>query len=225
MRREQEMKDRRRISRSKIWTGSIAAAFLAAVGVFAVMLQLERNLLEAYEKDWIYVVEKELPKGMELTEENIEDFLCLAEVDVKWIPETALRVPEELMGLVAKEKIEKGVPVTAGMFERPDHITEGMSQPVIAGFKAEDLYQVVGGVLRAGDRIHIYTVGEDGGARLIWSSVYVKQVFDGSGNKIKAGDSTSPAQRMNIFLDAKDVEEFYSELARGSLRVVKVCDV
>ena len=36
-----------------------------------------------------------------------------------------------------------------------------MTQPVVAGFKADDLYQVVGGVLRSGDRINIYQVNEN----------------------------------------------------------------
>lgn len=35
-----------------------------------------------------------------------------------------------------------------------------MEDPVIAGCKADDLYQIVGGVLRAGDRINIYQVDE-----------------------------------------------------------------
>ena len=50
------------------------------------------------------------------------------------------------------------------------------------------------------------------------------QVFDSSGNLIMAGNTTSAAQRINVYFDAKDVERFYTELARGTLRVVKACE-
>lgn len=96
-----------------------------------------------------------------------------------------------------------------------------LKEPVIAGFKADDLYQVVGGVLRAGDRIHIYRVSEEKETTLIWDNVYICQVFDQSGVSIESGNSTAAAQRINVYLDREDVEEFYSELALGTLRVVK----
>ena len=126
--------------------------------------------------------------------------------------------------MAAVLNIEEGVFLSQGMFEQWNDIVGDMKAPVVAGFKADDLYQVTGGVLRAGDRIHIYTVSEDGQAGLIWENVYVEQVFDSAGTAIKGEDRVSPAQRLNVYLDAEDVERFYTELARGTLRVVKVCD-
>ena len=96
---------------------------------------------------------------------------------------------------------------------------------MIAGFKAEDLYQVAGGVLRSGDRIHIYSVKEEGKeASSVWKNVFVQQVFDTSGNRISNEDSDTAAQRINIYLAEEDVERFYEQLSAGSLRAVKVCD-
>lgn len=209
---------------SKIWTGSMVAALAASIGIFAGMLQLEKKILSEYEKGLIYVAEKEIPKGTVITEENVNGYMEPVELDIHCVPDTALWTQEQIIGLIAKEDIETGVLLTEGMFETRSQITGDMEEPVIAGFKADDLYQVVGGVLRAGDRIHIYTVTEDGQAGLVWDSVYVEQVFDNAGNKIEGGNRTSAAQRMNVFMDAADVERFYTELARGTLRVVKVCD-
>ncbi len=209
---------------SHVWTGSMIAALVAAIGVFLLMLHMEKQALSDYEKDYIYVAEKMIPKGVRITEENFEDYMVLKELDKSMIPGTAVNEKEQVVQCVAKEDIDAGVLLTSGMFETFLEITARMEQPVIAGFKAEDLYQVVGGVLRAGDRIHIYTVAEDGRAGLVWESVYVEQAFDSAGNVIGAENVTSPAQRMNVYLDAADVEYFYTELARGTLRVVKVCD-
>lgn len=208
--------------RMRLWIGSIVTALVAAVAVFAVMLQLEKNVLLQYEKGDIYLAAKDIPKGEVITQVNCGEYFTLQQLDKNCIPPGALTSVEQVQDLAAVYSIEKGVLLTAGMFEALDEVTDGMDEAVIAGFKAEDLYQVVGGVLRAGDRIHIYSVREEGGARLVWQSIYVQQVFDGTGKAIANSDATTSAQRINIYLDKDEVEDFYSELAEGSLRVVKV---
>ncbi len=209
--------------RKWIWTGSIIAAFAAAVAVFLIMLQIERNMLADYEKGAIYIASREIPRGMLLTEENAGDYLEARELDISCIPETALVDSTRIAGKYAVVSIEKGVLLTEGMFEEISRVTQDMREPVIAGFRAEDLSQVVGGVLRAGDRVHIYVVTQEGEARLVWPDVFVEQVFDSGGKTISNEDSTASAQRFNVYLDKEDVEEFYSRLAGSSLRIVKVC--
>ena len=123
------------------------------------------------------------------------------------------------------------------MFTAVNDITKDMTQPVVAGFKADDLYQVVGGVLRSGDRINIYQVNEnankgdtsqslantddnwtdassDTAASLVWGNVFVQEVFDSAGAVISTSDSTTPAQRVNIYMDNDNVAAFYAALAQ-----------
>ncbi|MCM1185189.1 MAG: hypothetical protein NC251_07120 [Lachnoclostridium sp.] len=214
----------RKDKKTAFWMGCIAAAFIASIAVFMVMLQMEKAVLTDYEKGKIYIASKEIPKGQVITAENEGEYLQQIEVDVRCIPDTALSEPSQITKLSASCDIEKGVLLTLGMFRAQDAITAGMEEPVIAGFRAEDVCQVAGGMLRAGDCIHIYYVDEEGKARLKWSAITVQQVFDSSGRSIKNGDTETCAQRVNIYLDKPDVEEFYSEWKAGSLRVVKVCD-
>lgn len=210
-----------KVRKAWIWNGSIVAALVAAVAVFVIMLQTEQNMLTQYERDSIYVVTKEIPKGTVITGKNYEEYVTRKELDKRVVPATALSSPEQMEGMAAVYEIEQGTLLTRGMFEDWNQMTENMEEPVIAGFKAEDIYQVVGGTLRAGDRIHIYHVDEQGIASLSWSNVYVQQVFDASGHSIEGEDHTSTAQRVNVYLDKEDVEQFYTELASGNLRVVK----
>ena len=206
------------------WAGSIAAALVAAIAIFAVMLQMEKNMLTQYEKGVIYVAAKAIPKGQEITADNASIYLERRELDLNCIPETALCSEEQVVELTAVSDIEKGVLLTMGMFQQRNDITERMEEPVIAGFKAEDVYQVAGGVLRRGDRIHVYNADEEGHVSLKWSNLFIQQVFDMSGVTIGNEDSVTSAQRINIYLDKSEVEQFYTELSTGSLRVVKVCD-
>lgn len=170
------------------------------------------------------VAAREIPKGQMITEENYEAYFAELELDKNCIPDTALVSAEQIRDMVAVAPIEKGVLLTGGMFEEVDQITGDMQVPVIAGLKAEDLYQVVGGVLRTGDRINIYRIGEEGEAHLNWQNIFVQQVFDNAGASISNDDTETAAQRINVYLEQANVEEFYSQLATGTIRVVKVCD-
>ena len=207
---------------AKLWLGAMAAAFLAAAAIYVALLQAEKIALSEYEKAEAWLAAKDIPAGQLLTKENAEAFLTLSVVDAALVPGTALLSIDEASGLVATGLIEKGVILTKGMLQPVDEITKDMQEPVVAGFRAEDVSQVVGGVLRAGDRIHVYASDEEEGTTLIWENVYVQQVFDQSGNAIGNEDQETCAQRINVFLDKDEVEAFYTRLDQGSLRVVKI---
>lgn len=221
--RRNKLKKNVDIDKYRLSVGGIVAALVAAVALFGAMLQIEKNMLTRYEKGPILVAAKEIPKGQLITEENAENFFVTKELDKSCIPESSLTDIGIVQGMVAENTIEEGVLVTTGMFEQMEEILQDINEPVVAGCKAEDLYQIVGGVLRSGDRVHIYSVSDEGEVSLVWQNVFVQQVFDSAGGIIGNENTTSAAQRINIYLEKSHVEQFYSELAKGSLRVVKVC--
>lgn len=203
--------------------GAILAAFVAAIVTFVVLLNVEKNALSAYEKAECWVLAEGLEKGTEITPDNISLLFRRAQVDVQYIPQGALTSPETLVGSQAAITIPQGSIATDPMFTQSGIFRAALEKPIIAGCKAEDLYQLVSGTLRSGDRIHIYTVDEESGnAYLIWDNVMVYQTFDTSGNMIAPQDTVSAAARINVLLEEGSAELFYSELYKGSLRVVKV---
>lgn len=203
--------------------GGVIVALVAAVAVFAVMLQVEKKMLAEVEKGTVVVAVTAIPEGQLITANNREVYLEVREMESALIPEHAAATPDELEGRMTVFGVDSGTVMTLGMFYDVNEMTKGMEEPVIAGFKADDLYQVVGGLLRVGDRIHIYSVSENHGVKLIWENLFVQEVFDQAGKQISSGDTTTSAQRVNVYLNRADVEKFYSELAAGTLRVVKVC--
>ena len=209
--------------RSRWKTGGAIAALLAAVAVFCVMVQMEKNALRDFETGQIYVVTQQSPQGKILNAGNCDGFITCMDRKLSDIPKNAITDKNMIDGLAAKFPIGEGVGLTTDMFESEPVARKELKDPVIAGFKAEDLYQVVGGVLRAGDRIHIYRLSEDGELSSVWENVYVQSVFEQAGTAIDNENKTACAQRINIYLNKQDVEEFYESLAEGGLRVVKVC--
>lgn len=205
-----------------LFPGAVAAAFVAAIMVYLILLNVEKNALSNYEKGSVLAAQKDIIHGVVFTQENIPLYFEEVQIDQRLIPSAAVTDKEQLIGMLAGINIDKGSILTSSMLNMQNEEIAAMKQPVIAGFKADDLFQVVSGTLRTGDKINIYTVEEDfKTAYLVWENILVQQVFDTAGVTILAQDQNTAAARINILLEQDSVEQFYSELARGSLRVVK----
>ena len=117
------------------------------------------------------------------------------------------------MGKRTEFLVSKGTVLTNSMFTNEGDYVSEMEKPVLAGCKGDDLFQLVSGVLRKGDLVHIYTVnGEWNETYLLWKNIMVYQVFDASGNVIAPEDMTTPAARVNLVMEEGFVEQFYNEL-------------
>ena len=211
--------------KKNILPGAGLAALIAAILVYCIMLNVEKNVLREYEKGIVLIAAKEMERGIVLTEHNVDTYLMEKEVDKGIIPEKALTDKKLVYQQIICQKVDKGAVLTEAMVTNGKQLEDEMYEPVVAGFKAEDLYQVVSGVLRSGDKIHIYTVDRDTGITyLVWDDIWVKEVFDNSGTIVSGDDRITAVQRVNILMEKEDVEQFYSELEAGSLRVVKALD-
>ena len=209
--------------KKRILPGVIIVAFVAALATFFILLQAEKNMLSEYEKEAVWCSSQQLPKGLEITQQNWQQYFVQADIEKSKVPEKKVTDPQLLIGKLAGLEIPRGTVLTDTMFEGDEKYIASMQSPVIAGCKADDLFQFVSGVLRKGDLVHIYAVNEDLGATyLLWENVLVYQVFDTAGNLIPPEDITTPAARVNLLLEKGNAELFYNELQNGSLRVVKV---
>lgn len=214
---------KREKEKKNIWPGVILMAFLASIATFFLLLNMEKNALEAYEKVTVWCTNCELVKGLELTEESLSQCLVQVEMDKTKVPENLIDRPEMLVGKQTVLAIPQGTILTASMFTREETYRKGLYQPVIAGCKGEDLFQLVSGVLRKGDKVNIYTVNSEmDETYMLWENILVYQAFDAAGNVIAPEDTTTPAARVNLLLEEGYAEALYNELDAGSLRLVKV---
>lgn len=205
------------------WPGVILVAFIATLVTFLVMLQIEKNALSEYEKVTVWCTKNEMKKGTEITLQNWSQYFVQMEIDKSKVPGKWIVLPEEIVGQQTGISLPAGAVLFADMFVDVEKYVEQLHNPVVAGCKGEDLFQMVSGVLRKGDRVHIYTVDEElKQTYLLWENVPVYQVFDAAGNVIDSADSLTPAARVNLLLEKGRTEQFYNELNKGSLRLVQV---
>lgn len=205
---------------------------LAVSGItYGVAIHIQTEALSAYDKQSVYIAGSALVDGHVLNETEITGLTASVELPVDTVPADAVTDLSLIMNTAARYDITPGTILCSSMFETVDEMQAGLKEPVIAGFRSDDIYQVVGGVLRPGDTISIYTVdntSQIGTAvyegTLRWDNIRVQDVFDNTGTRIESTDDITPAARVNIYMDKSEVEEFYAKLAQGSLRVVVHCN-
>ncbi len=202
--------------------GIIITAFAAALTVFILLVYTEKKVTAEEEKIRVAVAGEELEKGEMLDLAGADGRIVWKEIPASLVPEMSFGDEQELGGISALEKITKGTIITEGMVENTDTVRSAMTDPVLVGFKAEDHYQTAGGKIREGDRIHIYLVGDEGETTLRWSDVYVADAYDAAGEEIVPGEE-GRSLRYNIYIEKKDVEEFYENLDAKSIRVALSC--
>ena len=213
-----------RINESKIkeiCIGSVSLALIMAIAVFIIMLYAKRSILAEASAGDVYVAINTIPAGTVIDEDNLLNYMKTTEIADELIPASGIRMSSEIKGMMAVCDIDKGSILTLGMFKENQDPVKGMKAPVVVGLKAEDLYQLDNGILRGGDRIHIYGSDEEGNVRLRWSNIYVVQTFDEEGRAIDAGNNRTSAKRINLYMEKADVESFYTGLESGNLRAVK----
>lgn len=209
----------------------VLGCLVAALAVYGAAIHIQTQILSAYDKGTVYTASASMAAGDVMGADEAAGKVAPIEIAAGAVPADAVTDPAQLADSAARYDIEPGTILCLSMFETVDDMVAGMKEPVIAGFRSEDIYQVVGGVLRAGDTISIYTidnVAEIGTAEYVgtlrWDNVRVQEVFDSSGIAISSIDDAIPASRVNVYMEKGEVEEFYAKLAQGSLRVVVNCN-
>lgn len=209
----------------KLGAGVIMISFIAAAITFVLLLKIEENMLRDYEKESVWITTVSLEKNVEITDENRALYFRQVEVDKSVLPSTRVKDVGELVGSRTIFSIPEGSVLSVNMFTDDEGYRNNLVNPVIVGCKAEDLYQVASGILRQGDVVNVYTVSDElEETYLLWDNVLVYQTFDQSGNRISSEDVTVAASRINLLMEESWTEQFYTELQKGSLRMVKIWD-
>lgn len=221
MKMEGEKKMKINNKKGAITSGLIFTAFVAAAIVFAILLYTERKLLASEPKVSVCVATVDIPAGMEINDVTAKQYFEIREIYESAVPKDAYDNLNFVTGKTGVFSIAKGTIVTEGMLEVTEVGSRGMENPVLLGFKVEDIFQAACGILRKGDRVHIYTVNDSGEASLRWENICIEDSFDNSGMRLNVTDE-GKATRFNIFMEKNEVEEFYSCLNAGSIRIVKL---
>ena len=142
-----------------VW--KLLGCLIIAAALFAVLLNVESNVLSDYEKKMTVICKEQIPMGTRITETNAEQYFETYEIDVKIVSENAVIDKSELIGTVAARTMDAGELVKNDDFTKESGIYAKYQEPVEASFKAEHPGDVVSGSIRSGDFVDIAVVDKD----------------------------------------------------------------
>ena len=167
-----------------------------------------------------------MPDNLEVTVLNISDYFAIEDRPASVIPDGCITHDTQLVGYITDRTIKKNEIVTVTSLSTVDDRIKGIDNPIEVSINASSLSQFVGGVLRTGDFINIWSVKTDtvNGEKVtetkqICSHAYITRTFSSSGETAAEGDSEMAAMIINIIIPAEQEEEFNTAVSEGTLRV------
>ena len=201
----------------------IIVSLVISTVLFFILIGLEISILEKYEKIEVVMAKNRIESGTEITSDNKEKLFELKEVDTSLKTQATICSISELEGHIVRETIEKAEIVSGNNLIKKSSVLAALNEPVEVAFKAEDISQVVGGILRTGDLIDISVVNsETKGTEKIFHNVYVSKVFNTSGIEIAKVEKDNPGVVVNVLIDKETEDVFNEKILSGTIRISKV---
>jgi hypothetical protein len=132
-------------------------ALVAAIILFAVLTIIQRNIVNAGEKVSVVVAVKDVPAGLNLTQESIQQYFTVQLRLKNEVPAGTFSSGHPLVGqITAKPLFANAILTTNDLINENPY--EGVDDPVELSIDVSKLSHAVSGTLRAGDRVDIKIV-------------------------------------------------------------------
>lgn len=195
--------------------------------LYAFLLYVEKVVLREEQVADVYIASKDIEEGVLIDEANAAQYFNKVSRALSILPNgyvTDLTVLYNMF--TTRDYVAKDVITTAGFTSEADK-TADIINPVEISIATSSLAQAVGGILRTGDYINIWSVTESSlngtseiTAERVCEHVYVSKAFNSSGVQLVRGADTedSAATIISIIMSEEDEEDFNVALAQGTIR-------
>ena len=133
--KKKERTENKKTGKGVVW--KLLGCLIIAAALFAVLLNVESNVLSDYEKKMTVICKEQIPMGKRITEVNAEQYFETYEIDVKLVSENTVTDKSELVGTVAARTMDVREIVKDDDFTKESGIYSKYKEPVEASFKAE----------------------------------------------------------------------------------------
>lgn len=229
---EKEVKEKKEKKKGPVNIKVFVYCFITTFILYALIVAVEKAILDSEERIPVYVAVRDVPEDLLITEENVSTYFALEERGKDTLPRGYITDLGGLTGFLTDEDILENEVAVASSFVKEQSLIEKIENPVEVSLNASNLAQVVGGVLRTGDFINIWsvkTVSKNGvqtvEAVSIYEGAYVTRAFTSTGEEVsRDGAEESSTTVINIVIPAEYEEAFNKAMADGSVRLGRIYD-
>ncbi|MBE6049529.1 MAG: hypothetical protein E7214_02425 [Clostridium sp.] len=196
---------------------------------FLLIVFIEDKIFNPEGTTKVYVVKQEkLEKGFVITEKNFDELFKEEERRTDQIPKVYIENKEDVYEYILKQDIYENEVVTADKFENKDDNFKELSEKREVTVNASALENVVGGVLRAGDKVDILVTKNSSSKQLVTevalSEVYISKIQSSDGSTIDRLDKNKSGVLLTFTVDILQAQELETAKAEGKLTFIKIVD-
>ena len=201
----------------------LLGSFLVAVALFGVLVGVEKNLLNDYEKASVVLCKTDVPKGTKITKENVSQYFYDYEVDIALVNDTCIKDKNEVIDTVVEKSLSAHEILRKDDCTKEAEIYNKFSNPVEASITATNPGDIVSGTIRRGDYVDIAVVNKDTlEYDLMLKKVYVVDAFTSTGEKVSENAEGTAATMLTVVEEKDNLAKFYSARETGNVIVTKL---
>ena len=201
--------------------GKIVLSLIVAIVTFIGLLFMQRNILKPNGEVTMVVATQKIDKRTLIDEKNINELFTEKKIDGDLKVDNGVFNKSDLLNKVTDDYIEKNEILASSSFVEDTSLVD-MKDPVEVSVRASDISQVVGGVIRANDKINISIINEiTKQEEKVLDNVHVSRVFGSDGKEIKSSENNS-ALNINIIISKEDEKKLNNKIGVGTVRVSRI---
>lgn len=218
----------------------IIISLVIAVLLFIVLLLTEKSMLSDYDKITVVVAKQDIPEGIEITNENYNQYFTTCEVNKEVNSEGIVKnitkkekVQNDttnkenktietcvLDGCITTTNIYKNEIIYEKDFVSTNDLLDGIEVPTEVTFSVNSIDAALGGSIRPGQLVDITVYSDKKEASFyILKNAYIYKAMDESGKLISNDDTETSATMFTIIVDRDFAREFYAALNIGDVSI------
>lgn len=210
----------------------VVICFILAVILYAGLLILEHAIITEDDTNNVYVALNDVSPDTYITEDNFGEYFILNERAVRTLPAGYITDKNNLINHTVREYLAAGNVATDGILKSREAMVSDIKDGVIISFSVQNATKAVGGRIRPGNRVNVWTVNDTSNNRLkseesvpIAKNLYIIDTFDSSGVRIPVNDETSIATMFTVMIPSEIEDAFYEEIFSNEVIISKIEDI
>lgn len=206
--------------RSKI--NRIIASIMVGLVVWGALVFAANSIINESKHVEVCRAKINIPDGTKISQDNINDYIEKVSISESLLPEGYVSDPSNIVdSFVSRDYMTREV-ITLNDVNTEESMTEHIENPIEISVAVTSIDAAVGGILREGDYINIYSVAttlNESEVNEIAKNAYVTKALDSNGTELLRSDTQSNATVINLIIPMEAELRFNKELLAGTVRM------
>lgn len=203
-------------------TKRIAGSVIVSIIVWLVFLYIANSILNESKHVQVYRARVDIEDGTKLTTANLSDMVEQYSISEDLLPDGYITDEAELVDVFTNRSYKAREVITRDGVSTEESMTKHIENPIEISVAVSSIDAAVGGILREGDYINIYSINgkvQSASATLMVSNAYITKALDANGVELSRTDKESTATVINLIIPMSIEERFNKELVAGTIRM------